>query len=311
MKYNFSKMMKTVVITCFALITYNIKAQGADIVLMLDNSGSIDNAKWTDMTNSVNSIIDNILNCNSSNRVAVVHFSGLNTNTFTIPESGIRSNLFIESNFTNNATSAKNFSRRGCAATGQTCTNGTAMGAGTYMHESAGVLKTALDNTAIPSYGGILSTQKTLTRNGSNKLIVFYFTDAPVRIGTSSSYPDRGLANSLTNSYAGMFPFYNQLKISNSAAVVVLRVPGAADGVSPEATAVEVAAAIASVGGTYTGTVYSNSEDPEGNGTTPRKFIPTNNFSISPAELASVQNQVCSSTCAAGSTPPVINANTN
>jgi hypothetical protein len=310
MQNNFSKLTTSVVVLILLFLNIKIKSQAADVVLMLDNSGSIDNAEWTSMSASANSIIDNILSCNVNNRIAVVHFSGLNTNTFTFPESGIRSNLFVESDFTNNATIAKTFTRRGCdTSKGETCTNATAMGAGTYMHESAGVLKTILDNTAVPSYGTIVSTQKTINRNSSNNLIIIYFTDAPATFGNSESFPDRGLVNSLTNSYSGLFPFYNQLKMNPNTSIVVVRVPGATDGTSTETTAVQVAAAVASVGGSYNGTVYANSADPQGNGTKPRKFIPTTNFAITAAELNSVQNQVCS-TCAAGTTPPVIGSPT-
>lgn len=77
-----------------------VKAQGVDVIFWMDNSGSIDATEWTNMTASTKSIIDQVLGCNPLNRVAVVHYAG-DYYSSQAPR------LYIESDFTSNATTAK------------------------------------------------------------------------------------------------------------------------------------------------------------------------------------------------------------
>lgn len=261
-----------------------VKAQGVDVIFWMDNSGSIDATEWTNMTASTKSIIDQVLGCNPLNRVAVVHYAG--TYTGVSPETP---KIYIESDFTSNVTTAKNFVRRGGQPT-QGGTHYSTMGGSDVASEALQVIGNALDATA---NSNIVSTQKKLTKTANNKLVIFYFTDA------LRDYISTWMV-SQTNT-ANPFVVYNQFKTDRGATFVVLKAPSGSPTPSLEVAAGETAAAIASVGGSYNGAVESNAGDPQGSGVKPRKAIISSTFSIPSGVITTLATNICKS-CA-----PVVN----
>lgn len=278
--YNY--LIKVLPLLLLILTTWanTAKAQGVDAVFLLDNSNSVNNTEWSNMSNSTKALIDEVLECNSANRVAVVNYSSngtLPSTTANIQGAA----LYIESNFTSSATIAKNFLRRGGSApdpsgTGTPGTHGTTMGGGTGTYYAAGVLNNALGGTT-SSY--VVSTQKTLTRNTANKLVIFLFTDG--RWDDTIGMPAMTMA------------YYNTLKTSKNATFVVLSVPENASIVNPDDAA--ATAAVASVGGTYNSDVWANSGDPQGSGVKPRKMVYSTTFDISTLDISTIVDGICMS----------------
>lgn len=254
---------------CFLFNNQKIKAQGVDVIFWMDNSSSIDATEWTNMSNNTNSLIDLVLGCNTNNRVSVVHYGGTTTASSS-------SRVYIESDFTNNATTAKSFVRRGGSAA-------STLGRYDFAHEALAIIGNALDGVTNTS---ILSAQKTLSRNSNNNLVIFFFTDAE-RYDVGSA-----LVN-YSNPTGNPFLNYNLFKSNRGATFVVLKALGYPPGMSDSNSA---AAAIASRGGSYTGTVESNAGDPQGgSGVAPRKMVYNATFTPSAAELAQIQNDICRS----------------
>lgn len=260
------------------------KAQGVDAVFLLDNSNSVDNTEWANMSNSTKKLIDQVLGCNTANRVAVVNYSANGTLPSTT-DNLERAALYIESNFTSSAATAKSFLRRGGSApdpsgTGTPGTNGAIMGGGTGTYYAAGLLNNALSGTT-SSY--VVSAQKTLTQNTTNKLVIFLFTDG--RWDNTVGL----VGNPLTFTFAN----YNTLKTSKNATFVVLSIPENAS--SPNPDNVSAAAAVASVGGSYNGDVWANSGDPQGSGVKPRKMAYSTTFDISTLDISTIVDGICKS----------------
>ena len=272
----------------FTVFTTRIKAQGVDVIFWIDNSGSIITSEWNSISNSTKSLIDEVLGCNTNNRVAIVHYAA----NSGFPSS---SKIFIETNFTNNATTAKNFVRRG----GNSGTHALQMGTYDFADIALGLIGNALDGNA---NANIISTQTTLTRNPNNRLVVFLFTDALRSLdGGSRLVPSTGM---------NPFAVYNQFKIDRNSTFVVLHAPSEG-GASADIFAHGAAAAIASVGGNYNGAIDPNAGDPQGNGTKPRKAVMSNTFDISTLNIETIADNICRS-CAPtvvinAVTPPVQN----
>lgn len=273
-----------IIIFVTAGFSQQVKAQGVDVIFWMDNSGSINATEWTNMTASTKSIIDNVLGCNPLNRVAVVHYAGAYTGVSPEPPK-----IYIESDFTSNVTTAKNFVRRGGIST-LGGTHYSTMGSSDYASESLELIGKALDGTAT-SDANLISAQKKLTKTANNKLVIFYFTDALRSNGSSWMVSQTNTANP--------FVVYNQFKTDRGATFVVLKAPS--NSTSLDADAQETAAAIASVGGTYNGTLKNNPGDPQGSGVKPRKAIISSTFSIPSGDISTLTENICKS-CA-----PVVN----
>lgn len=74
---------------------------------MMDNSASIINSEWDSMTATTNDLIDEVLGCSPNNRIAVVHYGSQE-----ISYDNYINRIYIESDFTNDLITAKNFERR-------------------------------------------------------------------------------------------------------------------------------------------------------------------------------------------------------
>lgn len=250
---------------------------GGDVIIWLDNSGSIDDADWNSMVNSVNKIINGVLTCNGNNRIAVVHYAG------NVLENDVVSpTLYIESDFTSSPLVALNFTRRG----GVTGTHYPQMGNDDFAHESLALIGNALDNSSSP---GIIGSQSTLNHDPNRSLVIFFFTDAyrssALSLGVSSSS-----IVSATNMQVGSslaFDNYTQFKVNRNASFIITLVPN-------DSEAVPACAAIASAGGSYNGVIESFSADPDGAGSLPRQLTVSNFFDLSTQVVSNLVSSICS-----------------
>lgn len=94
-------------ILLLSLLTNRLNAQGVDVIFMMDNSASIINSEWDSMTATTNDLIDEVLGCSPNNRIAVVHYGSQE-----ISYDNYINRIYIESDFTNDLITAKNFERR-------------------------------------------------------------------------------------------------------------------------------------------------------------------------------------------------------
>lgn len=252
------------------LFSWNsIYSQGSDIIICLDNSGSIGSTAFNQMTVSTRSIIESVLRCNTNNRVAVVHYGTMLENA--TPSLSDTPKIYIESDFTNNIIAAQNFSRR--------------LGNGDHFHEATGLIGNALDNITNTN---IVSTQKTLNTTPSRPLIIFLFTDASRTGGDLSS--GSFLVNYFSQNPIGgnnsAFSNFTNFKNNRNAKFVVVHVAN-----NPVDKA--AAAAISSLGGSYTGPdLETYPADPD-NGQFPRSYLNKTNFTLTGAEVLSVTNNIC------------------
>lgn len=283
----------------FISLGVNIKAQGVDVVFFLDNSGSIDATEWANMSNSTKALIDDVLECNVNNRVAVVQFAGIDRD----PQISTDPRIYIESNFTTSTTTAKNFQKRGSSVG----THTSQMGNRTFVYENTILLNNAL-GSASPSTQ-IVSTQKKLTKKSDNELVIFIFTDSPIGHHESvGGINGNGFVRHFGN--GGEYDIYNQMKSNLDAKFVVLHVPG--NEYSEETDlARRAGATVASVGGSYMGNLYPNPGDPEGSGVKPRKMVASSIFSIAGIDISTITDNICKS-CApvvaiSSVTPPTQN----
>lgn len=298
MKFKFYKQLIKVLPVLFLILATwanTAKAQGVDAVFFLDNSSSIDNTEWTEMSNSTKALIDKVLGCNPNNRIAITHFAGTYTNPTVVTDPRI----FLETNFTTDATLAKSFVRRGGLAS-QGGTHYATLGNNTWLHENIATLQNALGTATASSQ--IVSTQKKLTRNSNNKLVVFIFTDAPATAN--------GILRAAGFGTGASFDNYNTLKTSLGATIVVIHAT-TGEGVTADTNARAAAAAVASVGGSYNGTVQANAGDPQGSGVKPRKAAMSDIFDITSINVETITDNICRS-CApvvaiSSVTPPTQN----
>ncbi|MEG1667792.1 3-coathanger stack domain-containing protein [Chryseobacterium sp.] len=258
--------MKTkyfIIIFLFFLGLKNYHAQTAnnsDVIILLDNSGSIDSTEFVQMQISSNLLIENLLKC--KNRVSVIHYSTSNNNQ------GLPS-IYIESDFTSNPSTALNFSRR--------------FSGSDYLHESISLIANALDNVINPN---IISPQQTLNKTPSTPLIIFVFTDAYRAAGGSN------LVNILSPSISTIatpnnnaFNNFTNFKNNRNATFVVVHI-------SPEVIANNAAAGIASLGGNYTGDVEPYPADPNYL-ITPRLYYPQTSFILNNSVIQNLTNNIC------------------
>lgn len=240
----------------------------ADVIIMIDNSGSITSEEFEDMRISIQNVIHNILNCNE-NRVAVVHYADI----FPLYDGKI----YIESDFSTDETFVSSFENRGSL-----------LGDSDFAHESLGLIGKALDNV---TDANIISTQKTLNRIGTNALVVYLFTD-----GDRNRY-DSWLVNryyQVPNTNLA-FKNYTEFKNNRDAKFVVTYVSNWVIGSTLYNSGVAAAAAISTAGGSYTGTVESYPADPDGAGTTGR-YLTNTGFDLNANQIGEVSDYICTLT---------------
>ncbi|WP_343625695.1 T9SS type A sorting domain-containing protein [Flavobacterium lindanitolerans] len=209
------------------------------------------------MTSSVQAIMEKVIACNPNNRISIVQYGATGA--------AATSKIWIESPFTN---TIPVFTRR------------SAVGGGDFAHEALGLIGNALDGIPNP---GIVSPVTTLNRTAGNSLVIYLFTDTYRSLG--SSYIVNSSSSGVGTNAA--FQNYTTFKTVRNAKFVVTIV-------SPNVSATEAAAAVASTGGTYTGIVESYPADPDGAGTTPRFLLNKTDFIMTPAEINNTTEEICS-----------------
>ncbi|SDI19052.1 T9SS type A sorting domain-containing protein [Chryseobacterium jejuense] len=150
------------------LMSWNgLKAQGqGDYIIMLDNGGSMNQEDYHTMRRGAIKLIEQLLACNSDNRVAVVQYG---TGVLDEDTGVYKPLIYIESDFTNDFFTAQNFYRR--------------LDFGDYLQQSVGLVRDAIDGIPNPD---IISPQKTLNIEHDTRVIVF--TDAERASNGLSSY---------------------------------------------------------------------------------------------------------------------------
>lgn len=254
--------MKNVYLIYLSLLLFAFKgySQGSDVIFWLDNSGSISDSEYAEMSTSVKAVMQKVIDCNPNNRISIVQYGSTSL--------GAASKIWIETSFTN---IVPVFTRRN------------AVGNGDFAHEALRLIGNALDGI---SNSNIISPITTLNRTPGNSLVIYLFTDAARNIsGIGGSF----IVNSSSSGFGtdAAFQNYTAFKTVRGAKFVVTIIP-------PDASATAAAAAVASAGGTYTGSVESYPADPNGAGTTPRFLLNKTNFIMTPAEINTTTEQICS-----------------
>lgn len=213
----------------------SLKAQ-TDYIICLDNGSTVSNARFQEMRLTAAKLIERLMACHSKNRYAVVHYgAGLNNG----PSIGLIPRIYIESDFINSSFPEPFLVRR--------------LNYGQHFHEALGLIGNALDSSYNPE---IVSPQTSLHKNGSSKLVMVVLTDGSRNNGDLSTgsylvnYYDTGLND------PGAFKNVTDFKINRGAKFALIHI-------SPNSQSSAAAASIASAGGSYTGGVESNVDDPD------------------------------------------------
>ncbi|MDQ0780817.1 T9SS type A sorting domain-containing protein [Chryseobacterium sp. W4I1] len=219
-----------------------------DYVICIDNGSTISDSRFKEMKLTAVKLIERLMACNSKNRYAVVHYgAGFNSG----PSLGLIPRIYIESDFTNSTFPDPYVTRR--------------LNYGQHLHEALGLIGNALDGSYNPE---IVSPQTSLHKNGSSKFVVVVITDGARNSGDLSTgsylvnYYDTGLND------PGAFKNVTDFKIDRQAKIAMIHM-------SPNGSSTAAGASITSVGGSYTGVVENNTNDPD-YGILPRLYYPRN-----------------------------------
>ncbi len=228
-------------------------------VFIVDNSGSMSEIEFNQSRDTINATIERVLNSMPEAKVAVVQFG---TDGIAIPPIH---DYHVTVPFTNDKTAATGWNR----AYG---TGGTVQSSYTEDHIPAILSRMRLDD--------VYDSGNALDITDAENVQFVLFSDAGRDITGSccSSLVAEGTDHIPASVYP-MFGEYDALKDGSvlpgglKAQFTILHVPYA-----PSAS--EAAAAIASVGGDFSGTVEFNTNDPDGAAATPRRYV-EGNFSPS------------------------------
>lgn len=254
---------------------------GTDILFIVDNSGSITTPEYADFANTIKTVGTQLLADNPNNRIGIAHFGGPSTSLVSGGQY-----VYFERNFSNTAMNAP---------VRQFGTNG-AYNVNWWADHLAGAvqqIRYAIDGNAGTSSTYIVSPLKEMARNTASPLQIVLMTDA-VRYGnwvpSDISMLIDPVGSGAEPNDGSNFTVYNQLKQEGIAFSVVSFNPSPVD--------IAASAAIASVGGTYTGAVEANPKDPDGSQATPRRYIAvTSGFQLTAAQVEDVVEgtAICSS----------------
>ncbi|OCA76104.1 hypothetical protein BBI01_05265 [Chryseobacterium artocarpi] len=249
-------MKKTFLFFFMALMmSWNgLKAQ-ADYIIMLDNGSSVTSAEYANMKRGATKLMEELLACNTRNRVAVVQYG---TGKYGDTSGTGKSLLYIESDFTNDYFTAQNFERR--------------LDFGHLFNESLILIADALNGG---NNGDIISPQTALSNTQPLKFVVF--TDAE----RNSGGPDGSyLVNYNNTAYSDPAAFEIAVKFKMMGAQFTMI------HANTNNMAVGAAASIASAGGSYTGTpLEPNALDPDTGAPSRLYYNRPNGFSVGQPEM--------------------------
>ncbi|MFZ1232262.1 MAG: GEVED domain-containing protein [Thiofilum sp.] len=261
---------------------------GADVLFVLDNSGSIDLMEYANFASNVVNVGNQLLASNSETRIAVAHYGGV----YRSNEFG--QHVYFERDFSkaNVVNPIRQFGPLGLAMPNLVMDNL----AGAVLQMMYG-----LDNNPATDSVFILSSLRSLNRDLSKPLQIVIFTDAWRYADYGSALID-GAGFAFEPDDGSSFTIFNKLKAQGIKFTVVLYPDN-------EPTALPAAAAIASKGGSYNGTVEANTADPEGSGTPRRLVEATTSFTLTPAQIGDIAGVIANTCPAAPNNPPVITSN--
>ncbi len=232
-----------------------------EVILLMDNSGSISSSEWDSFSAFTRDVIDE-LGTTGTVKMAVAHYwsDWDATNAY----------LYLESDFTTDPNVAKAFVRRGI---GQD-----------EFHRTIPLLRNALNGTGT----GVSGATSTLSHTAGAEIHLLFMTDAAKTIFGNSDLID-------PSTPGDPYKFMNDFKTDFNVTVTGIRFNTGFAASDAEANA--AVAALSSVGGIYTGIVDVNLTDPEGSQTIPRRFYNVENFGGIPGTLASeIANLTCETT---------------
>jgi hypothetical protein len=245
---------------------------GTDILFIVDNSGSITPAEYADFSNTIKNVGASLLADNPANRIGVAHFGGPATSLVSGGQY-----VYFERDF---SSTAMNAPVRKFGTSGTYNVNWWA----DHLAGAVQQIRYAIDGNTGTTSSYIVSPLKEMARNTASPLQIVLMTDA-VRY---ANFVPSDISMLIDPSGSGAEPndgsdytVYNQLKASGITFSVVSFNPNPVD--------IAASAAIASVGGTYTGTIDANPKDPEGSGKSPRRYIAvTSGFQLTTAQIDTV-----------------------
>ncbi len=239
-----------------------------DFIILLDNSASISSSEWNDLSDFTDDIIDE-LGASGTVRMAVAHYWTRWDDDDDDDDDGNDAFLYLDNDFTDDTSAVKSFKRRGSGRD--------------ELHRAIPLLGNALNGSGT----GVSGSISTLTRTPGSALQVLLITDG---------YRDDDGKSTLTDPDDSSDPFHfmNDFKTAFNATVTTVRFN--AGKASDDSKANAAAAALASVGGVYSGKLDSNPTDPQGSGVTPRRFHNVSDFDEIPGTLpAELGDLVCGS----------------
>ncbi|WP_347217728.1 T9SS type A sorting domain-containing protein [Chryseobacterium sp.] len=237
------------------LMSWGSLSAQRDYVFMLDNGGSMDQEEYHTMRRGAIKLMEQLLACNSDNRVAIVQYG---TGILDEDTGVYKPLIYIESDFTNDFFTAQNFNRR--------------LDFGDYLQQSVGLVRDAMMGVSNPD---IISPQKTLNREQETRFIIF--TDAErASDGLSSYIVDPVYAPNSYGAFAAVMDFKMNVAVGETIRFTVIHANTNDD-------AIQAGASVASGDGLYTGPYEVVPQDP-GNGYPRSYYNRTNGFHILPGE---------------------------
>lgn len=229
-----------------------LKVEEMRFIFIVDNSGSMDATEFSNSKSTIDAAIGHVLDSELPGiQVAVLQYGSTND--------GSEHSYDITVPFTNDKATATNWGR-------VFANSSTAYSDWHQDHQPASLAKMRVDN--IYAEGGALDVS-----DATNVQFVF-FTDAPRDVSSTvcCSSIVAGHRQQIPSYVKDGFGEYDVLKdgslLPNGIKAQFTLLHSA-----PDADSQAAGAAIASVGGEYTGAVESNAADPDGSGVSPRRYI--------------------------------------
>ncbi|WP_245539456.1 cadherin domain-containing protein [Thiofilum flexile] len=244
---------------------------GTDVIFLLDNSGSVLAAEYTEYAATVVSIGNALRTANPATRIAVAHFAGpVAGGSVLLANYG--QYLSLERDFSTAALSSP--VRQFPSIYNYTEDN---------LAGAVNQLSYALDGNASTTSSFILSPLKELSRDLSRPLQIVIFTDAYRDGSVAGSSMIDGVGYGYEPNDGSNFTIYNLLKAQGvKFSMVSLTLPNGSTADERDGAA----AAIASVGGSWSGIIESNPSDPDGSKTSPRRYETSSTFTLSAAQIS-------------------------